>query len=146
MKIDEHILIRETNKAFNEFLRQKRQGIPRDADIAEGEIQSQIFDRDTRNADAFQTAFPDIADQYQERDIIRILLNYGDKPMPEGQNSPLGKYMILSLIDTLDEFQHSLYKKIVLDYKAQLEKGKVPGPIISPITPIVKFKRWLLNY
>jgi len=127
MKIEEHILIRETNKAFNEFLRQKRQGIPRDSDISEGEIQSQIFDRETRNADATQISFSDIADQYQERDIIRILLNYGDKPMPEGQTSPLGKSMINNLMDVMDFFQHSLYKKIILDYKAQLEKGNNPG-------------------
>ncbi len=127
MKIDEHILIRETNKAFNEFLRQKQKGIPRDLDIAESEQQRQLFDRDTRNPDVPPNAFDDLIDQYQERDIIRILLNYGDKPMPEGQPSPLGKYIILSLMDVLDNFQHDLYKKIILDYKAQLEQGKNPG-------------------
>jgi len=127
MKIDELILVRETNKAFDEFLRQKRQGIPRDIDIAESDQQRQNFDRDGKNADAVSIAFPDLTDQYQERDIIRILLNYGDKPMPEGQPSPLAKYMVLSLVEVLDEFQHELYKKIILDYKAQLELGKNPG-------------------
>jgi DNA primase len=127
MKIDEHILIRETNKAFDEFLRQKRQGIPRDIDIAESDQQRQVFDRESKNHDAVSIAFPDLTDQYQERDIIRILLNYGDKPMPEGQHSPLGKYMVISLVEVLDEFQHELYKKIILDYKAQLELGKNPG-------------------
>jgi len=47
--------------------------------------------------------------------------------MPEGQHSPLGKYMVISLVEVLDEFQHELYKKIILDYKAQLEQGKNPG-------------------
>jgi len=127
MKIEEHILIRETNKAFNEFLRQKQKGIPRDADIAEGEVQRQVFDRDIRNADSTYNAFPDLTDQYQERDIIRILLNYGDKPMPEGQISPVGKYIILSLEDILDDLRHDLYKKILLDYKTQLDKGRIPN-------------------
>jgi DNA primase len=127
MKIDEHILIRETNKAINEFLRQKRQGIPRDIDLAEGEDQRQIFDRETRNPDTRDLSYSDLADQYQERDIIRILLNYGDKPMPEGQPSPLGKYILMSLLDVLEDFQHQLYKKIILEYKSQIDLGKNPG-------------------
>jgi DNA primase len=126
MKIDEHILIRETNKAFNEFMRQRRQGIPRDIDIAESDIQRQVFDRESRNADASIISFPDLIDQYQERDIIRILLNYGDKEMPEANTSPLGKYIILSLMDVVDQFQHDIYKKIILDYKGQLEQGQIP--------------------
>jgi hypothetical protein len=35
-----------------------------------------------------------------KRLLSAFCLNYGDKPMPEGQNSPLDKYMILSLVDT----------------------------------------------
>ncbi len=46
MKIDEHILVRETNKAFDEFLRQKQQGVPRDTDQTERDIQAQRFDQE----------------------------------------------------------------------------------------------------
>jgi DNA primase len=127
MKIDEHILIRETNKAFDEFLRQKRQGIPRDIDIAEAEQQRNVFDKESKNADASIISFPDLIDQYQERDIVRILLNYGDKTLPDAGNSALGRYIISSLMDVLDEFQHELYKKIILEYKKELDAGRVPG-------------------
>ena len=127
MKIDEHILIRETNKAFDELLRQKRQGAGRTEDQFESALQRQILERDIRHPDATVISLPDYTDQYQERDIIRILLNYGDKVLDDPSGT-LGKYVVQSLIDVIDEFQNELYKKILNEYKAALEKGRVPGP------------------
>lgn len=126
MKVDEHILVRETNKAFDEFHRQKRQGIPRDIDNAEREIQNQVFTQETKG-DAKVTNLHDLSDQRQERDIIRILLNYGDKPMPDENLSPLSRFVLVSLLDIIDEFQHDTYRKIILEYQSQLEQGKSPG-------------------
>ncbi|MBP7238951.1 MAG: DNA primase [Saprospiraceae bacterium] len=128
LKIDEHILVRETNKAIDEFLRQKRQGIPRDTDIAERETQHQVFNEETRQVSQNEKNFHDLVDRHQERDIIRILLNYGDKPIPDANLTPLSKYIVVSLLDIIDEFQHDLYKKIILEYQTLLEQGKSPGP------------------
>jgi DNA primase len=126
MKIDEHILIRETNKAFDEFLRQKRQGIPRDTLQSEREIQNQIHTQELKNEEAKVFDLPDYTDQYQERDIIRILFNYGDKPIAEVNLSPLSRYILSNLQDSIEEFQHDTYKKIMLEYKSMLEEGKIP--------------------
>ena len=128
MKIDEHILVRETNKAFDEFLRQKRQGIPRDVDNSEREIQHQVFNEEAKQGEANVIGLNTLTDQHQERDIIRILLNYGDKPIPDANLTPLSKYIIVSLLDIIDEFQHDLYKKIINEYQSLLEQGKSPGP------------------
>jgi len=128
MKIDEHILVRETNKAFDEFLRQKRQGIPRDVDNAERETQHQIFNEESKQKSDNIIGLNTFSDRHQERDIIRILLNYGDKPIPETNLTPLSKYILVSLLDIIDEFQHELYKKIIREYQSLLEQGKSPGP------------------
>lgn len=128
MKIDEHILVRETNKAYDEFLRQKRQGIPRDIDSAEREIQHQVFNQETKQTDARIQALPNLSDQFQERDIIRILLSYGDKPIPDPNLTPLSRYILVSLLDIIDEFQNETYKKIMREYQDLLEQGKSPGP------------------
>jgi DNA primase len=128
MKIDEHILVRETNKAVDEFLRQKRQGIPRDIDQSEKDIQQQVYTNEARKQDTNNSDFRDLSDQYQERDVIRILLNYGDKAIPEQNLTPLSKYIVVSLLDVIDQFQHDTYRKIVLEYKELLEEGKSPGP------------------
>lgn len=128
MKIDEHILVRETNKAFDEFLRQKRQGIPRDVDQSERDTQHQVFSQEAKQGEASVKTLPDLSDQYQERDVIRILLNYGDKTIPDVNLSPLSRYILVSLLDIIDEFQHETYKKIIQEYQALLEQGKSPGP------------------
>jgi DNA primase len=127
MKMDEHILMREANKAFDELLRQKRQGTPRASEI-ETEFQKQIFERDSKNPDATVITFPDAIDQHQERDIIRILLNYGDKPVDDAATGTLGSYMIHSLADVMENFQNPLYRKILIEYKTAIEQGRPPGP------------------
>ena len=127
LKMDEHILVRETNKAFDEFLRQKQQGIPRDIDNAERETQQQVFNQEAKQYDDRVTQLNYITDQYQERDIVRILLNYGDKPLPDSSQSPLSRFIIMSLMDVLDQFQHEAYRKIINEYQMLLEQGVSPG-------------------
>jgi hypothetical protein len=70
---------------------------------------------------------PDLTDKFQERDIIRILLNYGDKTLPDSNLSPLSRYMLVSLLDIIDDFEHETYKKIILEYQSLLDQGKSPG-------------------
>jgi DNA primase len=127
LKIDEHILVRETNKAVDEFLRQKRQGIPRDVDQSERDAQQQVFLKESKQEEAKTTSLRELDDQYQERDIIRILLNYGDKEMPDPSLSPLSKFIVVSLQDIIDEFQHDIYKSIINEYQTLLEQGKNPA-------------------
>ncbi len=124
MKVDEHILVRETNKAMDEFHRQKRRGIPRDIDQSEKEIQQQVFQKDSKEASASVVGLTDLADEYQERDIVRILLNYGDKEFDDPGFSSVAEYIINSLSDILDDFQNDIYKKIVLEYKLRLDNNE----------------------
>lgn len=126
MKIDEHILVRETNKAIDEFLRQKRQGIPKEIDDTEREVQHKIFNAESKRAEAQIVSLPDLGDQYQERDIIRILLNYGDKNLPDSNINPLSRYILAGLSDILDDIRHDVYKKILTEYQIQLDKGHIP--------------------
>jgi len=128
MKIEEHILVRETNKAVAEFLQQKRRGVPSDVADYESRTQKQIFDNEERPKDPSVILLPDLTDQYQERDIIRILLNYGDKNIPDSNINPLSRYIVVSLLDIIDQFQHPLYKKIMDAYQSLIEQDQLPGP------------------
>ncbi len=127
MKIDEQILVRETNKAVAEFLKQKRDGVPRDVADYESRTQKQNFDNQLRPPEANVFSLPEITDQYQERDIIRILLNYGDKTLTDSPVNPLSRYIIVSLLDIMDEILHPLYKKILGIYQSLLEQDQVPS-------------------
>jgi DNA primase len=123
LKIDEHILIRETNKAFDELVRQRRQGVSR-AETITPDIQPQPVERESKQAEASVIAFPELTDHYQERDIVRILLNYGDHIIDQESGLTLARYIIQSLLDIIDDLQHPTYRKIVQEYKTALEHGK----------------------
>jgi DNA primase len=124
MKIEEHILVRETNKALDEFMRQKQRGIPRDIGLVEKEMQDKVFQQESKSASASVVDLPDLTDEYQERDIIRILLNYGDQDFPDDNFSTVAQYVINSLLDILDDFQHEVYKKILVEYKSMLDQNQ----------------------
>ncbi len=128
MKIEEHILVRETNKAVAEFLQQKRRGVPGDVAEYESRTQKEIFNHEDRPKDPILNRWPDFTDEYQERDIIRILLNYGDKDIPDSSINPLSRYIVVSLLDIIDQFRHPVYKKMIEAYKSLLEQDQLPGP------------------
>jgi len=52
---------------------------------------------------------------YKERDIIRILLNYGDQIIPEeeGVGLTLAQLMVVHLEDVIDHFQNPTYKRMI---------------------------------
>lgn len=124
MKIDEQILVKETNKAVAEFLKQKRTGIPSHGDY-ESREQKQLFDRQDTASDQ-RLSIGRSEDQFQERDIVRILISYGDKIIPDASVNPLARFMLVSLSDVLDEFEHPVYKKIIEIYREQLGQNLVP--------------------
>lgn len=128
LRMDEHILVRETNKAVDEFLRQKKLGIPPDVMAAEREAQHQKFDRETRSAEPQVIDLPGASgDHFQERDIIRILINYGHKPLPSDPRISLATFMTQGLSDVQERFTNELYQAILEDYIRQLSRGSVPG-------------------
>ncbi|MEO6132117.1 MAG: DNA primase [Saprospiraceae bacterium] len=128
MKIEEYILVRETNKAVAEFLQQKRRGVPDDIADYETRTQKQAFDNEQRPSDPSLRLLPDLADQYQERDIIRILLNYGHKIIPDSPINPLSRYLLVSLEDVIDQLEQPVYKKIIAIYLEKLAIDQLPGP------------------
>lgn len=124
--VDEQILVRETNKAVAELLKQKRDGIPRDPVDYETRAQKQIFDQQERVIDLGPYQISGVTDQYQERDIIRILISYGDRIIPDASINPLCRYMLQSLADVINDFEYPLYKKIIGIYQTMLDQGNVP--------------------
>jgi DNA primase len=127
MNIEERILVRETNKALSEFMRQKQRGVPREIGLVEKEIQDKVFQQEEKKANASSFALPDLTDEFQERDIIRILLNYGDQKFHDEHFSSLAEYVIKSLSDILDDFQHAVYKRIIFEYKSLLDTQQTIG-------------------
>jgi DNA primase len=112
LEIDEKLLINETNKLRRNDLKQK------------GEFQK---DGDNFPDDLGQTPIdhqqtPSKADDYepQEREIIRLLLQYGHQELSEGKS--LTAYMVEILEDV--ELNHSVYSYVYEAYKSALKAEK----------------------
>lgn len=113
LKMDEPLLVRETNKAYDEFLRQKRVGVPKDIDSSEREIQRQVFENET----PLEIPLTGKKDKYQERDIARILLNFGDRQMEAPDEGTLAGYVLAGIEDVLEYFEDPVYTTIIKEYQ-----------------------------
>jgi DNA primase len=53
-------------------------------------------------------------DEFQERDIVRILVAFGNQIHDEATNSTVGEYILHNIEDVMEHFDNALYKKIVV--------------------------------
>lgn len=63
-------------------------------------------------------------DLYQEKDIVRVLMAFGNMPVETDNPEPLGLFIVSNISDLLEFFDEELYKKIILEYIDLLEKGE----------------------
>lgn len=114
LNMEERILISELNKMKLGKAKKEQSGPP-PPDFFEDGPPPDLFD-DT----------PVQTDLLQEKEIIRILLSYGDKLVTwdEMTDTYIGPYIITNLSDIT--FTNDIYGKIVKIYQNELEKGNLP--------------------
>lgn len=92
------------------------------------EIERTSYIDQNKNPEEVNRSFVDFAepDEYQEKDMLRVLLMYGDRMAhwDESTDSYIGPYIILHLDDVV--FNNPLYAKVVELYKKELEEGRLP--------------------
>lgn len=113
LNMEERILISELNKM--RISRSKK-----DNNTAPPETQE-----DGPPADLFEDK-PIQTDEYQEREIIRVLLIYGHQLVnwDEMTDTYIGPYIITNLSDVT--FNNPLFERFIKYYHDELEKGKLP--------------------
>ncbi|MDO8366249.1 MAG: DNA primase [Saprospiraceae bacterium] len=62
--------------------------------------------------------------EFQERDIVRLLILYGQHVLPE-ENITVGEYLLTDIEESLGDFDNPLYGKIAVECHAMLVQGKV---------------------
>lgn len=60
--------------------------------------------------------------EFQERDIIRLLLMFGQQQL-EQENTSLAAYVLTDIEDSLGDFDNPLYGKIAVEYRDLLQQG-----------------------
>lgn len=70
---------------------------------------------ETRTDNSFQKS----TDEYQERDMVRVLINFGDRILEEKET--VAEFILMNMLELLDEFDNALYANIMREYMEQLE-------------------------
>ncbi len=65
------------------------------------------------------------SDEYQERDIIRILIQFGGQIFDKQENLTVAEYLLGNLEDVLDDFEVPLHKEIIDICYQHISNGKV---------------------
>jgi DNA primase len=116
MKMDEQILISEVAKVMDQNLKNRRVQENRDRIRAGRSDTNQTIGEKAVHFEDDMPVLPLTArltgDEYQERDLTRILICGCDKPYTEDSGITIGEYLITNIEDSIDSFENSLYKKI----------------------------------
>jgi len=107
LDLGEDVLVAESNKIISARLKREK----RQSNFSRRDEDSLIRPRPQR-ADAQKT--PTYAgDDFQERDLVRILLNLGQKLYDD--KTTVAEYIIINVKDLIDSFSNDMYKSIVLE-------------------------------
>lgn len=62
------------------------------------------------------------AEEYQEMDVVRILINFGDRKLEE--ETTVAEFILLDMLDMIEEFDHLVCSKIVQEYLVKLQANE----------------------
>lgn len=62
------------------------------------------------------------AEEYQEMDIARILINFGDRQLDK--ETTVAEFILLDMLDMIEEFDHPICSKIVQEYLIKLQANE----------------------
>jgi DNA primase len=121
MKMDEKILVSEVSKIIDKNLKNKRQDEVRDklranrlkAQADDIPLPEYIEDEEGHSTYVMPQIAPTASnDEYQERDIIRIIIAGGDKIYDKETNITIAQYLVSNLEDSIDMFENELYASV----------------------------------
>ncbi|HEX5625570.1 MAG TPA: hypothetical protein VFX48_06110, partial [Saprospiraceae bacterium] len=124
LQLDELPLIEACNQLIREELRnrhfqEKRNALERDKEILKA-------------LEPGEVAFPRHhqlsikSDEFQEKDICRILMLWGHKWYDEDGKIPYASYIIENISDTIPFFENDFIRQLILDISGELSSGRIP--------------------
>jgi len=126
LKVDEAILVAETNKIMSKNLRDARINQLRENRSDNQNIEQQRIEHERQKAVSEQWKEDrTITDEYQEKDIVRILILFGDRPIEiDQEKTSIAQYVLSEIQEALPFFDNGLYAKIATEYGLALTEGK----------------------
>jgi DNA primase len=127
-ELEEDVLVDEVNKQLGIQLRNRKDQQQR---AAQREAREQATEADippSAQADPLKNiARPKMSpDEYQERDIIRILLNGGDQYYEEDKGITIAQFILSNIDDIIEDFHDATFKEILQIYFQHLNEHRTP--------------------
>ncbi|MEO7174473.1 MAG: DNA primase, partial [Saprospiraceae bacterium] len=139
--ISEKIFVEETQKVIRQQITQKRQGqIQTALDQSQSEKAPESWSEWDKNPDKVV-----IDDDFQERDVVRVLISMGHLPYDAEAQISVASYMLTELQDHLDQFNNSNYRSLIEHYAQLFEEGNAtPEKLVNDADPI--FSQMVINF
>lgn len=120
LKIDERVLINETNKILTQTLLKNRK------ENREKQQEYEQSNATTDNDPVFtESRTNTLNHDLQEKDVIRVLIKFGQLLMEEDGDITVAEFIINNLSDVLTDFDNDIYRAIITEAKVYLERGLV---------------------
>ncbi len=114
MGIREDALLQEINKRLRAELRNKAEREARRPNVAPADVPPV--------SEEPPSALSPATDEFQERDIVRLLVQYGSRELP-GEAITVAEWVLGDIEDLLEEFDHPLYGRVVRECHGRLVQG-----------------------
>ncbi len=122
LDVDEKILNSEINKIIKKEIRERNQRKIRNEKV---DSSMEVVDKQDKLIADTQT-FLKQSDEYQEKEVIRVLMEKGHAFYDETQGLLIVDFILMEVLDLLDYFDNPIYKKIISFVKDIRDKGAVP--------------------
>lgn len=68
-----------------------------------------------------------IGDEYQERDLVRLLILFGGEVFDKDADQTVGQFIMTNIDDVIDNFDGELYQRVAKEFKVLVERGDRPS-------------------
>ncbi|MBP8726546.1 MAG: DNA primase, partial [Saprospiraceae bacterium] len=123
--IDEPSLIDSCNRFLQEDRRIRSFRMQKDALERDREVLADLTTKG--NVAPKQNTASDTSDTFQEKDLCRVLMLFGDRMRETEPIIPFSQYIIDNITDTLPYFEDANIRRVIEETALQLSEGKVPG-------------------
>lgn len=127
LDLPEQSLIKEVNKAIGENINKRKKENFRNRE-SDSSTESEHHNRYIKEDHSQGIGIKIDTEEYQERDIVRVLLSSGAALYDAEEGTTIAEYVLSNLGEFAQSFRNEYYQEIVLEFLDNLLKGQILGP------------------
>ncbi|MDX1667559.1 MAG: DNA primase, partial [Saprospiraceae bacterium] len=117
VEISEDVIVQEVNRMLSRQLKKDRSRQSRTPITTGGPASSERAETPSEKP-------AEAGDEFQEKDLVRILISGGEKMYDEEEKMTVAQFILENIEDVRDEFDHPLYRQIIDECYQLLQEGR----------------------